>query len=245
MGVLVATHWLDQLKLLGQQSPIVGLSDSRLTIRQLYRGVVPAIIETGFYNGFQFGFYEAIKLLWQRQVGAVAGTLVPPISQMLMGLAAGCLTQTCTCPIKVLAIRIGAGATGEKSMGEACRNILKESGLGGFWRGNMTGLTSQPLTIALTFYFFERFRFYAEAAYGASQLVTAVTGGLAQATACLLIYPLRIAKDKIQAAKSGEFTGMSDVLGKAYRRHGLLKGVYGGVASEVAGNFVKKGLTFW
>ena len=115
----------------------------------------------------------------------------------------------------------------------------------GFWRGNAAGLTSQPLTIAFTFFFFERLRFWAEAAYGASQLATAVAGGLAQSSAAFLLYPLRFSKDKLQAAKAGEYSGMIDVLQKAYRRHGLLKGVYGGVAGEIAGNFVKKSLTFW
>ena len=53
-----------------------------------------------------------------------------------MGLISGCFTQTLTCPIKRIAIRIGSGLTGETSMGEAASNIYKEAGVGGFLCAN-------------------------------------------------------------------------------------------------------------
>lgn len=49
-----------------------------------------------------------------------------------MGLISGCVTQSLTCPIKTVAIRISSGVTGEKTMGEAVSNVYKESGIGGF-----------------------------------------------------------------------------------------------------------------
>jgi hypothetical protein len=44
-------------------------------------------------------------------------------------------------------------------MGAAYRNLWQEGGASAFFRGNLAGLSSQPLTTALSFYFFERFRF--------------------------------------------------------------------------------------
>jgi hypothetical protein len=188
-----------------------------------------------------------------------------------MGLISGCITQSLTCPIKTVAIRIGSGVTGENSMGEAASNIYKEGGVGGFlyanfllavhchwglysqhyglyqnltalnstttlpaqqWMhaaamhwfallllysaGNLTGLISQPGTIALSFYFFERFRYLGNRILpGADQLIALLGGGLAQSAAVVITYPARAAKDKLQGQREGMYTGLTDVLRKS------------------------------
>ena len=168
----------DTLKLLGQLGPI----DWKTLLRspgKLYMGITPAVIETGAYNGINFGVYELVKLYYQRRTGAAAGALVPDLTNLLMGLVSSVITQVATSPLKVVAVRLGSGNTSDRSMAEAYRNVWKEGGVGAFFRGNLAGLTSQPITIALSFYFFERLRFYAERAFGASPAVTLITGSLA------------------------------------------------------------------
>eukprot|EP01043_Picozoa_sp_COSAG02_P049397 COSAG02_NODE_4957_length_4782_cov_2.868674_5_plen_113_part_00 len=83
-------------------------------------------------SGLQFGVYEFFKGLWQRQRGLSPDALIGDIANLIMGLISGTITQSLTCPIKTVAIRIGSGVTGETSMGEAASNIYKESGVGGF-----------------------------------------------------------------------------------------------------------------
>ncbi len=84
------------------------------------------------HSGLQFGVYEFVKALWQRQRGLSPDALIGDIANLVMGLISGTITQSLTCPIKKVAIRIGSGVTGEKSMGEAAANIYKEGGVGGF-----------------------------------------------------------------------------------------------------------------
>jgi hypothetical protein len=175
VAVLLATHWLDTLKLLGQLGPI----DWKALLRnpsKLYMGIWPAVIETGAYNGINFGVYELIKLYYQRRTGLALGALVPDVTNLLMGLVSGVVTQSVTSPLKVVAVRLGSGNTSERSMAAAYRNVWREGGLAAFFRGNLAGMTSQPLTIALSFYFFERLRFYAEHVVGASSATTLITG---------------------------------------------------------------------
>ena len=83
-------------------------------------------------SGLQFGVYELVKGLWIQQRGLSPTALIGDIANLVMGLISGCVTQSLTCPIKTIAIRIGAGVAGEKSMGEAASNIFKEGGIGGF-----------------------------------------------------------------------------------------------------------------
>ena len=82
--------------------------------------------------------------------------------------------------------------------------------------GNLTGLISQPGTIAFSFYFFERFRYLGSRVLpGADQLIAFLAGGLAQSTAVVITYPARAAKDKLQGQKEGTYTGLVDVLRKS------------------------------
>lgn len=187
VAVLLATHWLDTLKLLGQLGPI-NWNALLHNPAKLYMGIWPAVIETGAYNGINFGIYELVKLYYQRHTGSAVGTLVPNVTNLLMGLFSGVITQTVTSPLKVVAVRLGSGNTKDQSMAAAFRNVWREGGFGAFFRGNVAGLTSQPLTIALSFYFFERLRFYAEHVVGASPATTLVTGA-ARCSALLCMRP--------------------------------------------------------
>ena len=199
-------------------------------------------------SGLQFGIYELVKVLWIAQRGLDPNALIGDIANLVMGLISGTFTQSLTCPLKTVAIRIGSGVTGDKTMAQAARNIYKEGGIGGFFAGNLTGLISQPGTIAFSFYFFERFRFLGgKLMPGADQLIAFLAGGLAQSAAVVIMYPFRAAKDKLQGQKEGTYSGMVDVWSQAYRSGGLFGdgGVYGGCIQDAVGNFTKKGLTFW
>ena len=82
--------------------------------------------------------------------------------------------------------------------------------------GNLTGLISQPGTIAFSFYFFERFRYLGNRFLpGADQLIAFLAGGLAQSAAVVVMYPVRAAKDKLQGQREGTYAGLGDVLRKS------------------------------
>jgi hypothetical protein len=248
VAVLLGFHWVDTLKLLGQQGPIDWPS-LRRNPGQLYAGIAPALLETACYNGIQFGVYEMLKATWIARRRLDPRALVAEIPNLIMGLLAGCVTQSLTCPMKVVAIRIGSGVTGERSMAEAVRNITREGGLAGFFKGNITGLMSQPLTTAFQFFFFERFRAMLTRLLpaGATQLVTALAGGFATSAATVVAYPPRMAKDRLQGASDGTYTGMFDVWKRAFKEGGVFAngGIYGGCIQDATSQFAKKGATFW
>jgi|EP01044_Picomonas_judraskeda_P008297 hypothetical protein len=91
--------------------------------------------------------------------------------------------------------------------------------------GNMAGLISQPGTIMFSFYFFERFRYLGGRVLpGADQLIAFLAGGLAQSAAVVIMYPARVAKDKLQGQRKGTYTGLGDVLRKtcAYQKPSII-----------------------
>ena len=81
-------------------------------------------------SGLQFGIYELVKVLWIAQRGLDPNALIGDIANLVMGLISGTFTQSLTCPLKTVAIRIGSGVTGDKTMAQAARNIYKEGGIG-------------------------------------------------------------------------------------------------------------------
>ena len=78
-----------------------------------------------------------MKVLWIAQRGLDPNALIGDIANLVMGLISGTFTQSLTCPLKTVAIRIGSGVTGDKTMAQAARNIYKEGGIGGFFAGNL------------------------------------------------------------------------------------------------------------
>ncbi len=241
---LLALHWLESIKLLQQQGHHVSWVQIAQNPARLYAGVGPALLETAVYNGLQFGFYELFKRQWQVHYNVSPTEVLPQVSAMLVGLAAGCLTQCCTSPLKVVAMRITAGVTGETSGLETAKNIWREGGLPAFYRGNMIGLISQPLVIALSFSFFERLRPAAEATFGSSVLVSMSAYSIATCISIVVLYPLRMGKDMLQSQKNGQYSGLFDVWTKTYRARGI-GGLYSGLGAELTSAFVKRGITFW
>ena len=77
--------------------------------------------------------------------------------------------------------------------------------------------------------------------------VTALAGGFATSAATVVAYPPRMAKDRLQAASDGTYSGMFDVWCRAYREGGVFKngGIYGGCIQDASSQFAKKGATFW
>ena len=134
--------------------------------------------------------------------------------------------------------------TGESTTLEVVRNVWREGGVAAFFRGNMSGLAAQPLVIALSFFFFERLRLPAETVLGTSVLVVVLVGGVANCLSIVAAYPLRMAKDKLQSQKDGQYSGLLDVWAQSYGARGL-GGLYSGLSADLASAFVKRGLTFW
>ena len=97
---------------------------------------------------------------------------------------------------------------------------------------------------ALSFYFFERFRFFAERALGPSPLLTFLAGGLAQCVTVVIVYPVRSGKDLLQGQRKGQYKGLLDVWAQSYRAGGV-GALYGGMGADLASVFVKRGLVFW
>ncbi|OBZ69843.1 Peroxisomal adenine nucleotide transporter 1 [Grifola frondosa] len=176
---------------------------------------------------------------------------VPPLSiptELVVGFVAGVASRAVSTPLSVVTVRLQAGeddcddSEDEETLGtielteksskparmsglmSVTRSIYAEEGLRGFWAGFAPTL---PLCLAptLTLLFFQllrRIRLPISAPSTASPTAHFFSGASANALSLALLYPLLLAKVRVQAAHSGggTKTSVSTVWAAAYKAHG-------------------------
>lgn len=112
-----------------------------LVINELYRGGGVTIMREIPFTMIQFALWESLKDSWsrrQRRQGQVTAT-----ESAVAGSVAGAIAAGATTPLDVLKTRMmlsrrgGGDGSGERRLGARglVRRILKEEGVGAFWRG--------------------------------------------------------------------------------------------------------------
>jgi len=220
----------------------------------LLEGFFGALIEAGAYNGLNFGVYEMLRGVWLRHHGLPAGVLLESRAALMIGTCAGVVTSTCSCPLKVIAMRQLAGSN--ESWLEAIRNVYKEQGVAGLWKGIEGGLMITPLDTSISFFAFDALKHLAargllpngtaeqrrELATGRLHArVLLLLGFIAKAISVLVIFPLRFGKDKLQSLVGGDQAGNStifDAWRDAIKQDGF-KGLYKGLFQDLSSAPVK------
>jgi hypothetical protein len=232
----------------------------------------PSSFESAMYIGVQFGVYEILKgvravILGSRFKGHK--DLIPPLTALLMGSMAAAATQLVTSPLKVIVVRIQSGH-GSTFFGTV-RDIYKESGLIGFYRGFYAALmvVADP---SITLFVYERLQHvlmglvHAREVSELQSVHLLLMGMLAKCVAILVTYPIRYAKVKLQAvrgsskegavrgnskqgavrgnSKQGEEpTSMLQVFAEAVRCNEVHR-LYDGLSADLAQCCIKYGLVF-
>ncbi|KAK4055203.1 hypothetical protein OIV83_000483 [Microbotryomycetes sp. JL201] len=129
---------------------------------------------------------------------------------------------------------------------EVAQDILSEKGPLGFWSGYSSSilLTLNP---AITFYAFDMIKraiVPAKHRERPTPLQSFLAGAFASSLASFLVYPLILAKTRLQfKSPSGRrvFKSNLDVFRKTFRKHGI-KGMYQGLDGQVTKAFVSEGV---
>jgi len=181
---------------------------------------------------------------------------------LLAGTAAG-VSKTAAAPIervKLLVQNQGemlkSGRLSEPYKGiiDCGSRVLREEGVGAFWRGNLANVLryfpTQALNFSLKPIMSRAFNVKKEDGYLAFVASNIASGGLAGVGSLCLVYSLdfcrtRLAADAKAAKKGGErqFSGMIDVYKKIIQTDGVT-GLYRGFVISAVGIFIYRGLYF-
>lgn len=123
-GVLVG-HAFDTAKVQQQ----VGGQAGQMSMKNLYRGILPPLCTTGAVRSLYFGLFEQTK----RRLEAAGG---PPGSTAPGVYCCGCLTGALTAPVTapIMNLKIRQQIHGD-SLWSNVRGLLRSSGVSGFYRG--------------------------------------------------------------------------------------------------------------
>jgi len=181
---------------------------------------------------------------------------------MLSGFSA-VTSKTCAAPIERVKLMIQnqdemikAGRLSEpyKGIGDCFGRVMKEEGVGAFWRGNFTNCLRYFPTQALNFAFKPEFKRMFKPAKTDSYVVTTskniAAGGCAGFCSLCFVFSLdyartRLSADNKSAGKGGErqFKGLFDVYKKTFAADGI-RGLYRGFVLSSVGIFIYRGLYF-
>ncbi|KAI0359228.1 mitochondrial carrier [Trametes cingulata] len=195
-------------------------------------------------------------------------------AELAVGFVAGVASRAVSTPFSVVTVRLQTGdgeesddssddesSIAEKAPGipvkgpprfaDVVRRIYAEQGLAGFWAGFQPTLPL-CLTPALTLLLFQllsRLRIPRKVPSSSTRPSAAgafLSGATANALAVAILYPLLLAKVRVQASRrrSGGVGGasMTDVWARAIKEDGWA-GLYQGLAAQLVKGFVNQGVT--
>jgi len=137
----------------------------------------------------------------------------------------------------------GEYSVDEPGIIDSLREIIQEKGVLGLWAGFETAALLS-ITPALTFYFTHAYmRIFIPRRFQDKPLPaqTFLTSALGNATATLAIFPLILAKSRLQSGKRG-YKSLPDVIRSVLRRQGPF-GLYAGLETQLIKGFVSQGTT--
>ncbi|EGG20866.1 mitochondrial substrate carrier family protein [Cavenderia fasciculata] len=193
-------------------------------VKGLYQGVTPTAIGNAVNWGVYFTIYRYTNHWFSQQFPDRHATLGHSIS----AIHAGIITTAVVNPFWVLKIRL-ATSDKYKGMVDAFQSILKNEGVGGFWKGvgpSFIGV-SEGLVQFVTY---EKLLEAARHNNGGNPLSISaylVSGGLARLTAGLITYPYLLLRSKLQVDNC-QYKSIGDACKMIYRDegiHGFYKGI--------------------
>jgi hypothetical protein len=238
--VCILTHPLDTLRVLHSTGSKASLFE--LDARQLLAGVWLACIESGWYNLCNYAFYHALKTSYELATGTgKPDQLMPPMISLVVGVAGGWGSEFLNCPVDTVKLYVQSRrARGQKeetggaiNAKGAAENIISANGITGLWRGLTIGLLCSPANSALTFFFFERLKYYWLRRVGPiTSYALFLVGGLARAGAIVFVYPLIVLKTNLRAADVHQYSSMVDAAQQLWS-HGGARRFYHGITSAL------------
>ncbi|XP_054449208.1 mitochondrial thiamine pyrophosphate carrier [Pteronotus mesoamericanus] len=132
-----------------------------------YKGLNPTLIAIFPYAGFQFSFYNSLKHAYE-WVTPAEGKKNENLKNLLCGSGAGVISKTLTYPLDLFKKRLQVGgferaraAFGQvrsyQGLLDCGRQVLREEGAQGFFKGLSPSLLKAALSTGLIFFWYEFF----------------------------------------------------------------------------------------
>ncbi|EPQ28436.1 uncharacterized protein PFL1_04262 [Pseudozyma flocculosa PF-1] len=223
----------------------------------LYKGFGASMVNTFTTQFAYFYWYTVVRTLYiKRATKTAAGGVAAlnTVTELCLGALAGALAQIFTIPISVIATRQQIGSTNEpgkegapidESFVGVAKDILKEDGITGLWRGLKPSLV---LTVnpAITYGVFERVKTIILAASVDGKMTPGksfLVGALSKTLATVVTFPYILSKIRLQA-KNTRYTGAIDCLQKIMAEKGI-KGWYQGMQAQITKAVLAQALLFF
>ncbi|KAI9189775.1 hypothetical protein H9P43_001208 [Blastocladiella emersonii ATCC 22665] len=215
----------------------------------LYAGLPAGLLGTASSNFSYFFFYNWIRD-WHKRNGFASSTAI----ELLLGAAAGALSQLTTIPVSVVITRQQTTPPSRRmSFRDTWLSIVRDEGVTGLWKGLKPSmvLVSNP---AITYGMFERLKQLVtkgDATRALSAGEVFFIGAAAKTLATVVTYPLIMAKVKMQYKPPKEhandprfqYKGAVDVLRKVAKSEGL-QGWYKGMQPQILKAVFSQALLF-
>ena len=223
----------------------------------LYTGLFGGLVGVAFTNFAYFYWYAKVRDAYQKRNPQI-GTAM----ELALGAIAGALAQIFTLPISVVNTRQQTSKKGDrKSLFGTARDVVKEDGISGLWRGLRPSLV---LTInpSITYGLFERIK---EAVYPNVDRLSPgqsfCVGAISKTIATIVTYPYIMAKVRMQhkyqpprepistlddenqkIIKTSD--GAIQILNKIYKKNGVL-GLYKGINQQITKAVLTQAILFY
>jgi hypothetical protein len=215
---------------------------------QLGRGWTMSIVESGMFNGFNFGIYELIKAFVEKATGQPLSASA--FRNILAASASSSMCQFISCPQKRIQYRMQSG-DGKMGIVDHAAAIYKEGGAWGFWEGISSCLATVP-DLAFAFYIFDFLKLWWQLrTKRAIELFTPMEsfllGVVAKATSVSIVYPTRFAKitAQSQSIEDKERNGgtVTGIWREALEKKGVF-GLYEGLYADITAASMRNALKF-
>lgn len=217
-------------------------------VKGLYSGITSALVGIGFTQFTYYYWYEWVKSRFIAQKGALS-----VIDNIITGAIAGAATATLSNPIWVINTRMLVKQESEErdSSLQAARQIYKEEGLKGFFRGLLPSLFL-VLNPIIQYTLYERLRLWlAVQRQATSKILTGLDffllGAISKLCATSMTYPYIVLKSRMQLQASkdaaNQYTSISDGVRKIIKHEGV-KGLFKGIESKLMQSVLSSAFTF-
>ncbi|KAK9449382.1 mitochondrial carrier domain-containing protein [Limtongia smithiae] len=238
-------HPLDLIKVRLQiddshRSPMGGIANvvrdlrhSQRPLQEIYRGLMPNLVGNTVSWGSYFMWYEYLK----DKMGDFYGRKDLRFADYLVcSGASGCLTALFTNPIWVVKTRMLSTAStyqdAYKSMSQGFRQIARNEGMRGFYRGFLASLFGVGHGAIQIMFYEEMKRYYVGQANSNDQKLSTpqyiTFSAASKIGASLIMYPSQVIRSRLQRYDADNvYLSMRDVIAKTARQEGIL-GFYKG-----------------
>jgi solute carrier family 25 (mitochondrial thiamine pyrophosphate transporter), member 19 len=170
-------------------------------IRALWKGNIPAEMMYVCYGGIQFASYRTISQMQRDIIPVHLPFRIPGSAESFVsGAAAGAIATTATYPMDLLRTRFAAQGTDRIYTGliGACRDIFRDEGVPGYFRGLTAAIGSIVPYMGL---FFSTYEVFHQAIGGAKLPFSsgdAAAGVMASVVAKTATFPLDLIRKRLQ-----------------------------------------------